>query len=187
MDIGSFLGGRYLGAVDLPQAYQTWTIQAVGQEVVDGQPRIYVKFFEHQKPYLANKTNLTSLAQGLGRESQNWINQRVEVTRQPTTFQGRACEGIRLRSPRPARAISSRLHRNRWHSSRSLLHHNSRSSCSPRGPGSRLPSNHSRPGSRRSNRLASPRSPPSSNNRLELSAAQAHLPGELHRSRELPK
>ena len=101
MDISSFLGGNFLGVVDLPTASIVWHPQEVKVETVGAEQKLTIRFQEHAKSLPLNKTNLRSMAEAFSKDSTQWINQGVEVYKSKTDFQGQMVDCIRLRPSQP--------------------------------------------------------------------------------------
>lgn len=99
MDVSSFLGGRFLTHLDLPQPSQTWTVRAVTQEQIQTDTKVCLHFNEHAKPLGLNKTNLKIVAQAFGVQAQGWIGKAIELYRDQTFFQGKQMPCVRLRIP----------------------------------------------------------------------------------------
>lgn len=104
MDVSSFLGGNFLTQLDLPPDPQTCTIRGASQQQVGTDVKICLQLAEHAKPLGLNKTNLRTIAQAYGTDSNAWIGRQVELYRDRTQFQGALVPCIRLRIPAPPQA-----------------------------------------------------------------------------------
>ena len=101
MDVSSFLGGRFLTNLDLPQPSQVWTIRAVSQEQIQTDLKVCLHFAEHSKPLGLNKVNLRVVAAAWGVQAANWTGKQIELLKDRCAFQGRMVDCIRLRVPPP--------------------------------------------------------------------------------------
>ena len=99
MNVSEFLSGNFLTHLDLPAPTQIWTVRDVQQQLVGTDQKICVHFNEHQKPLGLNKTNLRTIADAHGLQSEAWIGKQSEVFKDRTTYQGRPTDCVRLRVP----------------------------------------------------------------------------------------
>jgi hypothetical protein len=93
-------GSNYLAATDLKKPITT-VIEQVEQEdfARQGEKKkmkavLYLRGLK--KPVIVNKTNALTLATAFGKDFDEWIDQRVEIKAEPTTFAGKPTKGIRL-------------------------------------------------------------------------------------------
>ena len=104
MDVSSFLGGNYLGQIDLPQPSQTCTIVNVDQQLVgqgtNAEQKICILLKEFESKWLVlNKTNLTRLADIYSTDASQWNNKQVLVYRSTTTYASKVTKCIRICGP----------------------------------------------------------------------------------------
>jgi hypothetical protein len=93
-------GSNYLAATDLKKPITT-VIEQVEQEdfARQGEKKkmkavLYLRGVK--KPVIVNKTNALSLATAFGKDFNEWIDQRVVIKAEPTTFAGKPTKGLRL-------------------------------------------------------------------------------------------
>ena len=100
MDISSFLSGRYLTHLDLPEPSQTWTIDRADQQLVGDDRKVCVAFAEFPAKALAlNKTNLRRIADPYGVDATTWRGRQLLVYRSSTTFSGKVMPCVRVCVP----------------------------------------------------------------------------------------
>lgn len=76
------------------------TITGVAMEQMpDGTSKPAVAFAETQQLLILNKTNSMMLANMLGGETTGWTGHKVELYTEPTAFQGKIVNAIRVRKP----------------------------------------------------------------------------------------
>ena len=95
-DISDLLGGKFLGADNLPQPLVV-TIEGAERIEMDGEDRLSLQFTELQKPLLANKTNLNAVASLFGTDTAQWVGQKMIIQAEPVQFQGKPVRGLRLK------------------------------------------------------------------------------------------
>lgn len=95
-DISDLLGGQYLSAENVPQPLLV-TISGAERVTMEGQPRLVVKFAEMPKGLLANKTNLSTVAQLFGADTSQWVGRQVVLQSEPVQYQGRVTKGLRVK------------------------------------------------------------------------------------------
>ncbi len=102
MDVGSFLRGRFLTHLDLPQPRQVWTIQQANQQLVGSDQKICISFAEFPAKALGlNKTNLRRIVDGYTCHSETWIGRPIELRKDRCDYQGREVDCVRGTVPYP--------------------------------------------------------------------------------------
>lgn len=103
MDMNSFVGSKFLGAVDYPRP-AVLTIEQVSEELIGkDKDRKGILYFEKvDKPLVLNKTNIANLIDMMGTaESDQWVGKQVEIFTDPTVmYAGVRTPALRLRAPR---------------------------------------------------------------------------------------
>jgi hypothetical protein len=99
-DFDDLYGSNYLAATDLKKSI-TSVIEQVHQEDFARQgERRKIKAVLHvrgiKKPIVVNKTNAITLATKFGKDFDEWIDQRIVIKAEDTTFGGRPTKGLRL-------------------------------------------------------------------------------------------
>ena len=108
MNTDDIYPGKYLKAADIDEGGMTVTIDDFAMEEV-GQAREQkaVVYFKECKPMICNKTNKNTLAILLGKETDDWIGQQVELTVLMVNYGSDVVPGIRVqpfRKPIPPEA-----------------------------------------------------------------------------------
>jgi hypothetical protein len=106
MDILECYPSEYLRAADLKGATPAVTIQTVEKmEVGSSREEKPVLFFEGKgKGLILNKTNSTAIAEMFGRDTENWIGEKVVLFETSVAFQGKVVPAIRIRPAPRGRA-----------------------------------------------------------------------------------
>lgn len=100
MNISSFLSGKYLTQVDLPQPSQVWTIAEANQQLVGNDQKVCISFVEFPaKPLGLNKTNLRRIADLYGLDASSWSGKQLQVYRSQTTYSGKLMLCVRVCGP----------------------------------------------------------------------------------------
>jgi hypothetical protein len=99
-DFDDLYGSNYLAATDLKKPVTT-VIEQVNHEdfARQGEKKkmkavLYVRGLK--KPIVVNKTNALKLAQEFGKDFDDWIDKRITIKAEDTTFAGRPTKGLRL-------------------------------------------------------------------------------------------
>lgn len=110
MDISNRLGGRWLKCADLPRPRQRWQINAVTEELMmpdDHETRIVLWFREIDKGLVLNVTNMRTVSDAYGYQTDDWIGQLIEVRKDKTDFNGKRVDCIRLDKPIEPEAVQA--------------------------------------------------------------------------------
>ena len=107
MDVSSFLAGKFLTHLDLPQPFQVWTIGKVDRQMVgrgkDAEEMVCVVFAEFPaKPLATNKTNLKRLVKLYSIDAAQWTGKQVLVYRTTTSYGDETMLCVRLCGPQQA-------------------------------------------------------------------------------------
>jgi hypothetical protein len=99
-DFDDFYGSRFLSASDV-KAPVNATIERIDFEQFTrpGEPtrtKAVVYFKGGKKGMVINKTNANTLAEAFGKKFAGWVEKRVTVKAEPTTFAGKLTRGLRL-------------------------------------------------------------------------------------------
>jgi hypothetical protein len=104
MKISETFRSKYLKASDLQGKTVEAEIELVTEEEVgelrEKKPVVY--FRGKQRGIVLNLTNASVLQSSFGDETDRWIGKPVVVFVEPTLFQGRRVDGLRLRAAAPA-------------------------------------------------------------------------------------
>jgi len=101
-DVSDLLGGQYLHNENLPQennGHVVWRVTEFRKDTFQGRRRGLLCFDGTDKALVLNQTNLKTLVEAWGTESDLWIGRPLELYRDWTTMQGRTVACIRLRIP----------------------------------------------------------------------------------------
>ena len=98
--VSDIYGGAYLKATDLNGGTYQVQIERVTVEEV-GEDREEKKrvaaFVGAKKPLVLNSTNANILGDAWGDDSNTWPGRRLELFVAPTSFNGKPCQGLRVR------------------------------------------------------------------------------------------
>ena len=101
-DFDDLYGSNFLAATDLKKPITAIVEQVEQQDFARQGERRKMKAVLHvrgiKKPIVVNKTNALTLAAAFGKDFDDWIDQRVTIKAEPTTFGGKPTKGIRLYS-----------------------------------------------------------------------------------------
>jgi len=75
------------------------TISTVSQEEIgqDRKKKLVIYFKNRDQAMVVNKTNAMTLISAFGPETAGWVGKPVEVYTEPTLFQGKRVDGLRVR------------------------------------------------------------------------------------------
>ncbi len=110
MNTDDIYPGKYLKAADIDEGGMTVTIEDFAMEELGRPPEQKQKpvvYFKECKPMVCNKTNKNTLAALLGKETDDWIGQQVELTVMMVNYGSDVVPGIRVqpfRKPIPPEA-----------------------------------------------------------------------------------
>lgn len=99
MDILAAYPTKYLKAADLSGGPRLATVKSITIEKLGDEQKPVLYFQEGSKGVVLNKTNSTILANSLGRDTDSWLGKQIELHVEPTQFQGRIVDSIRVRMP----------------------------------------------------------------------------------------
>jgi hypothetical protein len=105
-DFDDLYGSQFLAATDLKKPF-TATIEAVTKQDFARQgERQKMKVVLHlkgvRKPIVVNKTNALSLSEEFGKDFDEWIDKRINVKAERTSYGGKPVMGLRLYPEKPA-------------------------------------------------------------------------------------
>ena len=104
MNVYTVVQPTYLNAAGLGGKEVRDTIRRVSAAEFDGGERKLVVDLENDgRGVILNRTNLETIVTAYGPETDDWVGKPVIVRAEPTTFQGRKIQGIRVHIP-PAAA-----------------------------------------------------------------------------------
>lgn len=104
MKVSDLCPSKYLKASDLNGRTKCVTVKEVLLEDLKGQGnradfKPLIMFQELGKGLIANKTNLLTIAAGLGDDTDGWSGKRIELFPSITSFQGKPVDCLRVRIP----------------------------------------------------------------------------------------
>ena len=85
---------KYLKSTDVKAKPIVATISHMEMELV-GQEQKPVLHLEGEKPMVLNRTNFETLENAFG-DSNDWAGHKIKISCQPTQFQGRTVDGLRI-------------------------------------------------------------------------------------------
>jgi len=93
--------GNALKAADLNG--RTYELEISGYETVtfENGKKLVLKFAGREKTLVCNKTNAMIIAAAHGSNPDSWVNKKIDVYPDKTTFQGSLVDCIRVRIPAP--------------------------------------------------------------------------------------
>ena len=97
MKIGEAFPSNWLKAADLQGRTLTVAIAEVRMEDIGGDHKPVMYFRDREKGIVLNKTNAMNLSFAFGDDTDQWMNQRVELYSERVMFQGKSVDGIRIR------------------------------------------------------------------------------------------
>ena len=96
-DFDDIYGSTYLSADDIKKPFVTVIEQVVREEVGQEKKKKAVLYVRgSKKAIVVNKTNATNLSNAFGKDFDSWINRRITVKVEPTSFAGRPTKGLRI-------------------------------------------------------------------------------------------
>lgn len=112
MNINQLTKSKYLKAADIEDDC-VFTIAGVQMEEIgqnekkDNKPVLY--FEEEERGLVLNKTNINSIANLYGEETDEWVGKKIGLFIAPTTFEGRTVESIRVKARMPKAQTATAL------------------------------------------------------------------------------
>lgn len=112
MNINSAFPSKYLKSADLPEdgdlilTMDDVSIETVGQDE-DAEQRPILRFADHEKALVLNKTNANTIAAMYGPETENWKGQRIALFATEVAYQGKMTLAIRVRVRKPEAKTAS--------------------------------------------------------------------------------
>jgi hypothetical protein len=99
-DFDDLYGSQYLAASDLKKPFTSVVEEVNKLDFARQGERPKMKAVLHlkgvRKPIVVNKTNAMNLSEKFGKDFDEWIDKRVTVKAEPTTFAGKRVMGLRL-------------------------------------------------------------------------------------------
>lgn len=101
MNAQTLIPSQHLKAADFAQP-RLLTISKVGMVEVGDDKKPALFFVETDQDVVLNKTNITTISEIYGDETDNWAGKKIVAFKARTEFQGKACDCIRVRAPKTA-------------------------------------------------------------------------------------
>jgi hypothetical protein len=95
MQIDQMFPSKYLRAADLPRRGMTLTIDAIEQEQIGGDDKFVLYFLEEGRGLALNKTNALAIADGYGKDTEEWSGRKIHLRKEKVAFQGGRVDAIR--------------------------------------------------------------------------------------------
>lgn len=103
MNVYTVIPSTYLNAAGLGDQELRDTISRVSAVEFDrGERKVVVDLHKDGRGVILNRTNLDTIVAAYGPETDDWVGKPVVVRAEPTTFQGRKIQGIRVHVPAAA-------------------------------------------------------------------------------------
>ncbi len=100
MNIDTAFPSKYMKASDLPEeTVVPFTIEEIKMEEIgrEKQTKPVIYFKDHDKPFVANKTNCNTIAKALGsRDTEDWIGKTIRLYSTEVQFGDEMVESIRV-------------------------------------------------------------------------------------------
>jgi hypothetical protein len=108
MNMKDFTGSKFLSAEDYPRPVVLTIVQVSIEELGEDKETKPVVWFEHVRKGMAcNKTNVSTLIELYGDDSDQWVGNSIEVYVDPNVqFGGKKTPALRLRAPRQQQALA---------------------------------------------------------------------------------
>jgi hypothetical protein len=74
----------------------TLTIDAIQQEQIGGDDKYVLYFLEEERGLALNKTNALAIADGYGKDTDEWSGRKVHLRKEKVAFQGGRVDAIRV-------------------------------------------------------------------------------------------
>lgn len=99
MKVNNYITKRYLSARENQNLDGNKAIidSVFESELQDGQKKLCIRFKDIEDSLILNQTNLRTLTGAFGDDSDNWINQKVEIRIVNVTYEGELTKGIQLK------------------------------------------------------------------------------------------
>jgi hypothetical protein len=98
MKLNDIYPSAWLKASDLGDTPLVLTIDRIEMaEMQDGNRKPALYFQEEDKGLILNKTNANAIAAVYGDDTDDWLQQKIQLISVPTDFQGRTVDAIRVR------------------------------------------------------------------------------------------
>jgi len=108
MDTRKLFPSKYLKASDLEDGPRIFTIHHLVEEEVgqgkDAEEKPLLYFVDHDQALVLNITNLRTIEEGYGYESETWPGRELELFAMKVDFAGKRVDGVRVRVPKPPSA-----------------------------------------------------------------------------------
>ena len=96
MQVDQMFPSKYLRAADLPRRGITLTIDAIEQEQIGGDDKYVLYFIEDERGLALNKTNALAIADGYGKDTEEWSGRKIHLRKEKVSFQGGRVDAIRV-------------------------------------------------------------------------------------------
>lgn len=97
LTVDEMFPSKYLRAADLPRRGLTLTIDAIEKEQIGGDDKWVLYFVgEDERGLCLNKTNALAIADGYGRDTENWSGRKIHLRKEKVAFQGNRVDAIRV-------------------------------------------------------------------------------------------
>jgi hypothetical protein len=96
MKVDNMFPSKYLRAADLPRPGMTLTIDAIQQEQIGGDDKYVLYFLEEERGLALNKTNALAIADGYGKDTDEWSGRKIHLRKEKVAFQGGRVDAIRV-------------------------------------------------------------------------------------------
>lgn len=99
MKAGKYADSKYISATKNKEVdNKTFVIDAIFPEVINGSEKLVMRLRGLEKAMILNKTNINALISGFGDDTDQWVNQKVQLLVITVMFQGTPTDGIQVRA-----------------------------------------------------------------------------------------
>jgi hypothetical protein len=95
-DYNALFGSKFLSSADLGGKRPKARIASAEVQQLGNDRKMVLHFIGVQKGLVLNVTNGRRIGQAFGTDPAKWVGATLELYSEPTTFQGRTTEGIRV-------------------------------------------------------------------------------------------
>lgn len=96
MQVDQMFPSKYLRAADLPRRGMTLTIDAIEQEQIGDDDKYVLYFLGEERGLALNKTNALAIADGYGKDTEEWSGRKIHLRKEKVQFQGGRVDAIRV-------------------------------------------------------------------------------------------
>lgn len=99
MDISKFTAGKWLKAADLQGQSVQLQINGATPQNFEGDERLTINFTGKDQGMVLNMTNINTIAEAYGYDSDGWIGKTIEVYPTQVQFGSKMVDAVRIRIP----------------------------------------------------------------------------------------